>query len=86
MSNTNDFIIENGVLSKYVGSGGDVIVPDGVTAIGFEAFAHNETVTSVFLPDSVNFIRHGAFGFCKNMTHIRLPNTGTVRANSPSDT
>ena len=73
MSNASDFIIENGVLSKYVGSGGYVIVPDDVTAIGFEAFAHNETVTSVFLPDSVKIIGHYAFDFCKNMTQIRLP-------------
>ena len=31
MSNTSDFIIENGVLQKYVGSDGDVVIPDGVT-------------------------------------------------------
>ena len=27
MSSASDFVIENGVLKKYVGSGGDVVVP-----------------------------------------------------------
>lgn len=30
MSNASDFIIENGVLIKYVGPGGDVVIPEGV--------------------------------------------------------
>ena len=34
MSNASDFIIENGVLKKYVGPGGDVTIPEGVTSIG----------------------------------------------------
>ena len=29
MSNVSDFIIENGVLEKYKGSGGNVSIPDG---------------------------------------------------------
>ena len=38
MSNANDFIIENGVLTKYVGPGGDVVIPEDVTEIGVQAF------------------------------------------------
>lgn len=30
-----DFVIENGVLVKYSGTGGDVIIPDSVSEIGF---------------------------------------------------
>ena len=33
MSSTNDFEIENGILKKYTGPGGDVVIPDGVTTI-----------------------------------------------------
>lgn len=29
-----EFTIEDGVLTKYNGPGGDVVVPDGVTSIG----------------------------------------------------
>ncbi len=35
----SDFQIEDGVLVKYLGDGGDVIVPDGVTKIGDDCFA-----------------------------------------------
>ena len=37
MSNS-DFVIENGVLKEYTGKGGDVVIPDGVTSIGLDAF------------------------------------------------
>ena len=33
MSNANDFVIENSVLKKQTGSGGDVVIPEGVTVI-----------------------------------------------------
>ena len=33
MSNANDFVIEQGVLTKYIGPGGDVVIPEGVTVI-----------------------------------------------------
>lgn len=36
--NSTDFEIINGVLNKYNGPGGDVVIPDGVTHIGDEAF------------------------------------------------
>ncbi len=35
---SGDFTIENGVLTKYNGSGGNVVIPDGVTEIGKYAF------------------------------------------------
>ena len=38
MSDLKDFIIEDGVLEKYVGPGGDVTIPDSVTSIGDSAF------------------------------------------------
>ena len=52
MSNANDFIIENGILTKYVGPGGAVIVPEEVTEIGIKAFASggyqvSSTITSI---------------------------------------
>lgn len=31
MKNKQDFVIKNGVLSKYNGPGGDVAIPAGVT-------------------------------------------------------
>ena len=34
----SDFVIENGVLTKYVGPGGNIVIPSGATSIGKEAF------------------------------------------------
>ena len=38
MSNINDFVIENGVLRKYIGNDADVDIPNSVTEIGDYAF------------------------------------------------
>ena len=45
MSNASDFIIENGVLTKYVGPGGDVVIPAGVTEIKNGSFARGGVFT-----------------------------------------
>lgn len=73
MSNANDFIIENGVLKKYVGPGGDVIVPDGVTAINNNVFQNNITIKTVFLPDGLRYIYRGVFQNCSGLVSVRIP-------------
>ena len=56
MSKRSDFIIENGVLVDYTGSGGHVTIPEGVTKIGDEAFENGSNLQSVSIPDSVTEI------------------------------
>ena len=73
MSNASDFIIENGVLTKYVGPGGDVTVPEGVTAIKDDVFEWNLNLTGIVLPDSVTKIGTGAFYGCANLKNVELP-------------
>lgn len=51
----SDFSISNGVLVKYNGSGGDVIIPDGVTTIGKSAFLGCETIKKCHNPKWYNF-------------------------------
>lgn len=70
MSNASDFIIEDGVLTEYVGPGGDVVIPEGVTSIGDSAFHWCSRLTSVVIPDSVTSIGWKAFFRCylPNMT------------------
>lgn len=37
----SDFVIENGVLKKYNGKDENVVIPEGITTIGFTAFINN---------------------------------------------
>jgi len=73
MSNSNDFIIENGVLKKYTGPGGDVVIPEGVTEIEGEAFSGCSSLTMITLPDSVNTVGYAAFYGCSKLQEIQMP-------------
>ena len=56
-----DFVIENGVLKKYRGKGGDITIPDGVKSIGSDAFLRCSDLTSVTIPSSITSIDDFAF-------------------------
>ena len=73
MSNVNDFVIEDGVLEKYVGGGGDVVIPDEVYEIGRSAFYGCRELKSIIIPDSVMRIRGSAFQDCEGLTEITIP-------------
>jgi hypothetical protein len=71
---SSDFEInEKGVLTRYRGAGGDVTVPEGVTAIGRVSFSKHVKVTAVTLPASVREIGYMAFMNCTGLTSITLP-------------
>jgi hypothetical protein len=73
MSNTDDFEIKNGVLTKYVGPGGDVVIPEGVTAIGDKAFQGGAILTDVVFPESLRVIGFNAFPDVVSGLVITLP-------------
>lgn len=70
---SKDFIIENGVLIKYVGKHSEVVVPRIVTEIGEGAFQHCNRLKSVVLLDSVTKIGDNAFAWCKNLKSVEIP-------------
>lgn len=58
---SEDFEIQDGVLIKYKGKGGHVVIPDGVACIGFRAFDGCKNLTNITIPDSVTSIGDDAF-------------------------
>ena len=82
MSKANDFVIENGVLTGYVGPGGDVTVPEGVKSIGTGAFEECSGLTRVTVPNGVTSIGDKAFYWCRRLTNITLPSGVTSIGNS----
>ena len=62
MSNTNDFEInKKGVLEAYNGEDVHVIIPEGVTSIGYGAFYRCENLASVSIGNGVTYIDDEAF-------------------------
>ena len=86
MCDPRDFIIENGVLKRYTGPGGDVVIPEGVTSIGrrafwtcsrYHAFSKTPVLISVTIPASVETVEREAFRMCTDLETIRV--LGTIK-------
>ena len=67
MENNQDFVIAKGVLTKYNGPGGDVLIPEEVTKIDPFAFQGCTGLTSVVIPESVKEIGKDAFDGCTSL-------------------
>ena len=73
MSASKDFTIRKGVLTKYKGPGGDVVIPEGVTSIYMRAFDFCSSVTSITIPEGVTSIGLQAFNCCSSLASITIP-------------
>ena len=69
----SDFEITDGVLTRYTGSGGDVVIPEGVTSIGDQAFYSCDNLTSVVIPEGVTNIGVLAFMNCDSLASVVIP-------------
>ena len=71
-----------GIITQYLGEGGDVVIPDSiggvaVQAIGDYVFAFQPAITSVSMPDGITHI--GQFAFTEtSLTTVRLPKAVTA--------
>ena len=56
----------------------DLVIPSGITSVGYALFANCDTLQSVKIPDGVTSIGEGAFDGCSNLTSITIPKTITA--------
>jgi len=61
------FIIEDGVLTEYLGDDWNVVIPDGVKAIAPLTF-WNKGVVELVIPNTVTEIGYGAFEGCTSLS------------------
>ena len=73
--------IENGVVTKCHESAVSVVIPDGVTAIGENAFNKCESLKSVVIPESVREIGKCAFYYCEALESVVIPKEVTAIGN-----
>jgi uncharacterized repeat protein (TIGR02543 family) len=74
---SKDFVIKNGVLTRYKGTSKKVTIPASVKTIGQSAFANNDKLTSVTIPSSVKTIEQSAFANCDSLTSVKIPSSVT---------
>jgi len=73
---SSDLVIDDyGTLLKYKGSEKHIVLPEGIKAIGKEAFKGQRTLESIVLPEGVQEIKPYAFYMNEGIRHITLPST-----------
>jgi len=69
-----EFKIKNGVLKKYLGNGGDVVIPNTVTEIDWEKqiFQRNTKIVSLKIPSTLKEIPIYVFEGCKLLKTVEF--------------
>ena len=85
MSDNKDFVIENGVLKKYVGQGGDIVIPKGIVEICSNAFNPyadgislkqcdgRKNIKSIIIPEGVTKLGDRVFANCEILKKVSFP-------------
>ena len=68
------FVVEDGILTGFNGiCPASIMIPDGVTSIGEEAFFNCNLLESVTFNESLESIGERAFAWCVSLTNVALP-------------
>lgn len=57
---------------------GEVVIPEGYTGIGEDAFKYCKSLKSVTISNGVTSIGNGAFYDCESLTSVTIPNSVTI--------
>lgn len=60
------------------GSDVEIVIPNGITVIGYQAFYYFENLTSITFPSSLTVIASHAFEHCTGLTTISIPSSVTM--------
>lgn len=80
---SKDFIIESGVVTKYLGCSNVVIIPDGAIALSPCLFWDNQKIKEVRLPNSLISISGDTFYNCSNLEKVNIPFSCKFMGNNP---
>ncbi len=80
---SKDFIIESGVVTKYLGGSNVVIIPDGAIALSPCLFWDNQKIKEVRLPNSLISISGDTFYNCSNLEKVNIPFSCKFMGNNP---
>lgn len=80
---SKDFIIESGVVTKYLGSSNVVIIPDGTILLSPCLFWDNQKIKEVRLPNSLISISGDTFYNCTNLEKVNIPFSCKFMGNNP---
>ncbi len=61
----------------------DLVIPNGVTSIGANAFYGGSSITSITIPKSVTSIGENAFSYCSSITNVTIPQNVTSIGTNP---
>ncbi|MBP3321512.1 MAG: leucine-rich repeat domain-containing protein [Clostridia bacterium] len=70
-----DFVINNGILKKYTGKGGAIVIPKEVSTIDENVFLDNSTVTEVTFEEGVKKVDTFAFKNTSALKKVTFPSS-----------
>ena len=80
---SKDFIVETGVVTKYLGNSEIVNIPEGARELSPCLFWDNQTIKEVRLPNSLLSISGDTFYNCTNLEKVNIPVNCKFMGNNP---
>ena len=69
---SNEFVVEDGMLTEYYGDSDTVVIPDYVTDIFFEVFSGSSKIKKLVIPGSISDVTALEFEGCSVLAEVRL--------------